>query len=401
MPVKHPLRRRTILLFVGFTMLLGALFTAGSFVIAYVIEDELIDRLLMQEISYLQQADNASMFPRYPYFSVHQSVNTMPSNIVEALQLRPNIQEIFTADQSHYHLRQFLLADKPSYLLAEVSSLLTVSQHRGQISMLMLYISLFAIALAAWIAFKIANYTSRPLVRLTDELAKYPHTHSQITLSAATQNNEIGYLANAIQSTMNELSFALQRETEFTRDVSHELRTPMTVINNLLQLAHHRGWQAGDNVELQQQLQLMQQVVDVLLTLARQQHVKCERLLLLPIIEDAVLEQLPLLEAAEIQAQIVLPETLAVQGNAQLVRLLLKVLLENSAQHGVKGDVVFRYSNPQLHIENSHVGNNRLREGIGLRLAEKIASSMGWQLHANNTENNFLIIITFETLGAI
>ena len=396
MAIKYPLRQKTIILFVGFTLLLGVLFTGVSFVIAYVIEDEVIESLLIQEIAYLQQADAGELRPRFSYFSVHQNIDTMPASVEATLQQSPKAQEIFTSDQFHYHIRPFLLDGKAYYLLAEVSALLTVSQHSGQITLLMLYLSLFAIVMAGWFAFKIANYTSRPLVKLTDELAHYRKTHEQIKLSATSQNNEVGYLATAIENSMNELSRALLRESEFTRDVSHELRTPLTVINNMLQLAQHRGWQEGDTAEMQQQLQMMQQVVDVLLALARQQHSGAKTLTLLPIVEEAVLEQQHLLGVADIEAQIHLSETLEVLGEPQLIKLLLKVLLENSVRHGTKGCVVFRAINQQLLIENQYDAAHPIAHGIGLHLAEKLANCMGWQMQSHTSAKHFVISITLK-----
>ncbi|MDN4504039.1 HAMP domain-containing sensor histidine kinase [Alteromonadaceae bacterium BrNp21-10] len=393
MDVKHRLRRHTILLFVGFTLFISALFTAVSFLIAYSVEDELINNLLIQEIAYLQQPDDSKKTPRFDYFSVHQQISTMPTSVVNELQKRPNAREIFTDDQFHYHIYPFLMDDKAYYLLAEVSSLLTVSRYSGHISRLMLYIGLFAIALAGWAAFKIANYSSQPLVKLTNELTQYANTTEQIKLAASNDDNEIGYLANTIEHSMNALASALCRESEFTHDVSHELRTPMTVLKNMLQLAEHRGWQQGDIAQMQQQLQLMQQLVDVLLILARQQSIPRQQMAILPLVEEALLEQHYLLASSGVQANINLPESLEVNGNSQLIRLLFKILLENAVQHGAQGTVSISQQAAHILIENPHGVDNIKSNGIGLNLADKVARSMGWSIECCPTSSHFTIVI--------
>jgi hypothetical protein len=79
-----------------------------------------------------------------------------------------------------------------------------------------------------------------------------------------------------------------------------------------------------------------------------------------------------------------------------LIKLLLKVLLENSVRHGTKGCVVFRAINQQLLIENQYDAAHPIALGIGLRLAEKLANCMGWQMQSHTTAKHFVISITLK-----
>ncbi|HCZ5494896.1 TPA: two-component system sensor histidine kinase PmrB [Escherichia coli] len=181
---------------------------------------------------------------------------------------------------------------------------------------------------------------TRPLAELQKELeARTADNLTPIAIHSATL--EIDAVVSALNDLVSRLTSTLDNERLFTADVAHELRTPLAGVRlhlELLAKTHHI-----DVAPLVARLDQMMESVSQLLQLARAgqsfssgnyQHVK--------LLEDVILPSYDELSTMLDQRQqtLLLPESAAditVQGDATLLRMLLRNLVENAHRYSPQG----------------------------------------------------------------
>ncbi len=402
------IQRRVVKAFVGLMALAAAFYAGFLLLVAYTVEDEIIARILGDEIHYLQETHASTgelPAPRLPYMQVYASVAQAPTTVSDKLLENPNRREIFTADERHFHVRYLYLSDQSRPLLvAEVSSLLVVTNmSTGVLTYLVIALGLI-IGAAIWMAYRIARQTTQPIMQLSDEVQRQHHEHGELVLSAAGQAGEVGYLADVIQSSLKQLRGALKREHHFTRDVSHELRTPLTVMKNTLSLIEDRPADEADIATLAQATHHMQSTVTALLGLARQESQQFEMLSLRPIVEDSVLSMSDALEQLNFEVQVSIPQHVEVYGNEHLIYLLITNLIENAVQYASAPRLDIVSQGAALHFTNAvaapviddptspeHKGADSQGLGQGLFLVKRITEVLRWRLSTSTHENVFRV----------
>src|SRR5690606_5792536 len=123
--------------------------------------------------------------------------------------------------------------------------------------------------------------------------------------------DEIGRLARALQKARQRVAEFIGREQQFTQDVSHELRTPVTISQGALTLLCHTpltAQQAQYVARLQHAQQQTAQSIAVLMLLAREQLPASQRVALLSLVEQSILQQQHKLEAKPVQLQLNISE---------------------------------------------------------------------------------------------
>ncbi len=275
------IRQQTLLLFIGYTVGLGLLYFLLALMAAFVVEDEILERLLNIEAEYIetQYQDNGILRePRLAYAEVYRDIDELPDFAQAAVaekqkKLQARIgsitdSEIFTESGEHYHFQILPLDNgQQAYLLAEVSRLLVVSKYPALLNLFLAGL-LATLLLASFLAYKMASFTSKPVLQLAEAVRKKE--------PLPQLDYELAYLAETLNKAFSNADDALQREKDFSRDVSHELRTPLTVLRNTLTLADGRDLQAEDLHQLRHISQQMQHTVDVLLALARRENLALE-----------------------------------------------------------------------------------------------------------------------------
>ena len=203
--------------------------------------------------------------------------------------------------------------------------------------------SLLIVGLALYISMLAVRKITRPLSRLQSELeSRTPDNLTPIVLSESVP--EVTAVTTALNQLVSRLNLTLDRERLFTADVAHELRTPLSGVRlhlELLSKAHH-----VDVAPLLGRLDQMMDSVSQLLQLARvgqsfssgnYQHVR--------LLEDVILpsydELSTMLEQRE--QTLLLPDSqddAAVQGDATLLRMLLRNLVENAHRYSPEGTTI-------------------------------------------------------------
>ena len=366
----------------GFTVLICLCYTGLAVVIAYVTEDMLVERLLLREAAAIEQHGTMAR-PRSDLITVHTSRATLPAAVRAATSPQDQRAEVF-ATGAHYHL---MAREVPGhgrvYLLADVTPLLVVSKVVQDVGGVLIFFALGLVALALLLAWLLARRLVRPLQALALE-ARSLAPGGVASFSARTRPDEIGVLAERLETSFNALQAALRREHDFTRDVGHELRTPLTVMNNTLLLAAARPLQQAEVRQLQAGVDELRATIDVLFALARAEHIAPADFDLRACVEQSLLRLPDIGALVEERLRIELPQRLPVSGNPQLASLLVTNCVGNALFHGGPGcRLAITWGDGRLVIANTvdaaHLGEV---QGFahGQNLLARVAAAMGWEI---------------------
>lgn len=247
-----------------------------------------------------------------------------------------------------------------------------------------------------------------PLQRLSGKIAALDVDAGQ-TLVPHQPYRELGVTVQSINALVLRLQAQIGRERRFAADVAHELRTPLTA----LVLQARRARNGGGPAEQAQALQAVEQgalragrILTQLLDLARAQSLtgdQSEPVNLCALALRVVSEHAAL--AHELGQDIALeaPESLVLPGQATLLELALRNLVDNALRHNPAGTYVevrvARDASGQVTLSVSDDGGDlsavrtsgsdtapdtgtasNTGLGIGLTLVERIAQSQGAQL---------------------
>ncbi|GAA6151954.1 sensor histidine kinase [Pseudoteredinibacter isoporae] len=341
------IRQQTLLLFISYTVGLGLLYFVLALMAAFVVEDEILERLLNIEAEYIEaRYDDSGVLlrPRLAYAEIYPDIESLPEFARTAVADRKSKRqsgigsisdrEIFTERGEHYHFQILHLGDgQQAFLLAEVSRLLVVSKYPALLNLFLLGLFI-TLLLALYLAYKMASFTSKPVLQLAEAVRNKD--------DLPVLDHELGYLSDTLDQAFRDADDALRREKDFSRDVSHELRTPLTVLSNTITLAENRLLNETDLDQLRHIDQQMQHTIDVLLALARRENLTLEDCYVAPILEQAVMD-CSLAAGRELEVRIELPEALKIRGNPSLLSLLFSNLVNNALYHA---------SNVRLNIDS-------------------------------------------------
>ncbi|VXB29655.1 HAMP domain-containing sensor histidine kinase [Massilia sp. 9I] len=381
------IRRSLFAALAGFTILICLCYTGLAVVIAYVTEDMLVERLLEREAQAVERhlgRHGSLPRPSSDLIAIHASRASLPAAVQAATAPSSLRAEVFTDTGQHYHL---MVRDMPGagrvYLLADVAPMLVVSKVVQDVGGVLIFFALLLVALALLLAWLLARRLVLPLQRLAVE-ARALHPGGVAAFSARHRPDEIGELAERLESSFNALQAALRREHDFTRDVGHELRTPLTVMRNTLALAEARSLRPDELTQLRTGLDEIGASIDVLFALARAEHVGHEVFDLRASIETCMLRLPGAAEWSEERLALRLPERLPVEGNRHLAGVLLNNCIGNALFHGGPTTrLSIAWEHGRLSLANTvDTGQHGQVQGFahGQNLLRRVARAMGWDI---------------------
>jgi len=202
------------------------------------------------------------------------------------------------------------------------------------------------LALVALVGYLFARRALRPVERLTTLATRISDTDLSRRLEGASPRDELGRLAQAFNRMLDRLEAAFMRQARFVSDASHELKTPLAVISGYAELLQR--WAAQDPQvreeavsTISREAARMQRLVQDLLFLARgAQGLRLElrRMDLGELVGETVSEAqaLPGLPRVVDETREVVPA----QGDWDLLKQLLWILLDNAIKYGGEGNTV-------------------------------------------------------------
>jgi signal transduction histidine kinase len=164
-------------------------------------------------------------------------------------------------------LRAFVLPNAEGYRLYVVvgSSLPEVSQTLDSLRLLLETAGPAALALACLAAWLLAGAALRPVERMRREAAAISVSEPSRRLPVPGGGDEVARLGRTLNSLLDRLQHAIEREQRLLDDASHELRTPLSILKAELDLTLSR---ARDPDELEAALRSASEETDRLARLA-------------------------------------------------------------------------------------------------------------------------------------
>ncbi|CAH4017021.1 Sensor protein BasS [Enterobacter cloacae] len=194
--------------------------------------------------------------------------------------------------------------------------------------------SLVMVGFTLLFSFWAVTWITRPLNKLRDSLAN--RSADNLTpLPMYSDMEEIG----AVTTSLNQLLARLQQERFFTADAAHELRTPLAGIRLHLELMAQSG--APQAATLISRIDQLMHTVEQLLMLARAGQAMASGHYETVSWTENIIEPLGLGHEAK-EHTVIWPakSALTVQGDAVLLRLMLRNLLENAGRYSPAGTTI-------------------------------------------------------------
>ncbi|HAT8014170.1 two-component system sensor histidine kinase PmrB [Citrobacter rodentium] len=201
----------------------------------------------------------------------------------------------------------------------------------------------FMVSLTLLICYQAVRRITRPLATLQKELET--RTADNLTpVDIRSSTLEIEAVVSALNQLVHRLTTTLENERLFTADVAHELRTPLAGVRlhlELLSKAHNI-----DVAPLVARLDQMMDSVSQLLQLARVgQSFSSGNYQQVRLLEDVILPSRDELSAMLRQREqtLLLPQAcdeVMVKGDATLLRMLLRNLVENAHRYSPQGTTI-------------------------------------------------------------
>jgi len=140
-------------------------------------------------------------------------------------------------------LRAFVLPNAEGHRLFVVvgSSLAEVGQTLDRLQLLLETAGPAALALACLVAWLLAGAALRPVERMRREAAAISVSEPSRRLPVPGANDEVARLGRTLNSLLDRLQHAIEREQRLLDDASHELRTPLSILKAELDLALSRA----------------------------------------------------------------------------------------------------------------------------------------------------------------
>ncbi len=277
----------------------------------------------------------------------------------------------------------------------------------------------FALILAGVSGLFLAERALRPIDQITRTAQAISAGDFSQRIAHKGPSDEIGRLTATLDSMLDRLQTAFERERQFSADVSHELRTPLTAIKGRIEVSLNQPrppdeYEATLRAIDQDAARLIRLTTDLLLLsrlerggLPWQPYTVDLSDLLLSLVEYVQ----PLVETRQLNVQKDIPLTLLVQGDLdQLMRLFLNLLdnaikytpsagkltiqariLDGHAQVAIcdSGPGIASGHIPHLFERFYRIDADRSREsggaGLGLAIAAEIARSHKGKIEVQST----------------
>lgn len=381
---------------VGMTLGLSVVFAGLALLLLYITEDLLFVHQLREERDHLMSVpphERGAWTPRNRKMSIYWSISQLPETVKTEVGEADGIYEEFDGDSALFVLRGSVVDPAATFLIVyDVTDLLVVRQSRS------LYLRIFLMSLAVVIiialalAIRLSRKTLQPLRRLTVRLREGDELPDGF--SEEFRGDEVGVLAETLETSLARLRSSTQREFEFNRGVSHELRTPIQVAKNALEIiegpsdpkcaASQRAF-----ARLRRAVAEMEDVAAAFLWMATGRTVDGEQACAKEVAEAVASIHQQLLVDRVIRVSID-PEDLAFPVPKPVLAIILGNLVRNAAQHSTTGPIECTLSSGSITVSNAADSDAETATqgfGVGLEIVRRICDHVGWELDLTEHRN--------------
>ena len=188
------------------------------------------------------------------------------------------------------------------------------------------------VAATALITWQAASRALRPVQAITNQAAAISASNIDQRVPLHDANDEIRHLGLTVNTMLDRLQHAQNRQRQLVADASHELRSPVAASRAQLEVAaanpDQADWHATASAVLAEQ-QHLTTLIDDLLALSKLDETN------LGATRDIDLDDLLATEASRYAATIetVIPRPVRITGNPQLITRAIRNLLDNAVAH--------------------------------------------------------------------
>ena len=416
MQFRRRLRSRIVLSFLLFGTLLSALFALSTLFLQNYLEDQLIGATLKKELDdYVTELrlDPSVIEPFYTRIQGYITRPGDPNHTVraEVRGLPSGVHDVRTAN-GVFKAAIRKEEDLWAFLIYDVSDNQRLKQQL--IAALIGVVLVFSV-----LSFMLGAYASRRVMKPVSDLAARLDTLSEEgkpeRLSVHFADDEVGQLADALDSYADRLHHLVERDREFNADVSHELRSPLTVITGATELLL-----AQPDLDEKMRTRLLRiaraarQSADI--TTALLHLVRAEQGTnkdsgahsVGDIVRDVVHLHEPLIGNKPLVLRVVEQDRVSVIAPESVVAVTVGNLIGNAMRYTPEGEVVITIGSGRVRVEDTgpgipeaeleqvferhYRGQNITGKGAGLGLAivKRLCELYGWSIHFSNRKTGGL-----------
>jgi two-component system, OmpR family, sensor histidine kinase QseC len=285
---------------------------------------------------------------------------------------------------------------------------------------------LFSLPLLAFLLWLTVTRSLRPLDSLASEVEQRK-PDNLAPLDASTAPREVLPLIERLNRLFVRIDESLQKERRFTADAAHELRTPVAAIKAQAQVARAASGDSERTRALDNAIvgcDRAAHLIDQLLTLARIDTLgddTSEPCRLRSLAAEVIASLAPTALGREVRLELVEGEEVSVRGNPDLLRILLRNLIDNAARHTppgtsvhidvaeMRGEISLSVSDNGPGIPASELdklgerfyrplGTSASGSGLGLSIVKRIAEihAASLQLASPETVNGLRVTVIFK-----
>lgn len=206
-----------------------------------------------------------------------------------------------------------------------------------------------ALVLAAGAGYLLARKSLAPVVAMSEQVNRITAGKLGERLTVINSRDELGQLAQTFNGLLHRLDEAFEQQRRFMADASHELRTPISISRTAADVTLNAPLRSPDEYRdalsiVAAQMQRLTRVVNDMFTLARADSgayaVQRSRFYLNDVIEEALEAARLLASHKSIHVSGGPFEESAYEGDEDLVRQLLLILLDNAIKYTPDGGCV-------------------------------------------------------------
>lgn len=407
MKFQHSLRKRIIITFCLFCVVLGTVFATAVYISLDYIDDYLVDARLKQEMAYLgflYQSAADPIVPTSPLIQAYTGTASMPSHMKRMVGgISEGIHEKYYKDiEYHIAVKVFPKRAEPLYLLFDVSALEFTETRKFRIGIVLICGVAFITGLGLWMGLLLSRRVIAPVAYLADQVKQLNPENLPTHLSQSFTNDEVGVLAKALEQAFQRIESFVRRERKFARDASHELRTPVTIIKGAVEIIQEQITTEKKSVtrpinRIRRAVADMENIIETFLWLGREESFEryggtCD---VVSIIEKVIEQTRHLFADKPIEIELYTEAKPIINAPPPLFQAVITNLIKNAFQFTGEGKIAVSVYHDCMAISDTgkgiascdlqaitlpYVRGDASRGfGVGLAIVERLCRRFGWR----------------------
>lgn len=429
-PVRPPrsLYQRVVIAFGLSSFALSSLFAFTLWGAQHMAEDRMLERTLELELeSYLERLieNPEELPPKTHWLTGTLNPQELPAPLRKTADGPDGIREItpsvvfqlfgpasgFKGDELTMLVRS-LPSGERIYLYVDASQVEALDESMWFITAVLMVAVLAITSLGLLLGRITARRVIAPVIELADRVVERSGdepSRPDEPLSRGFADDEVGFLARALEASQARSQAFLERERRFTRDASHELRSPVTIVRGAVELLESRPEAREPGVarplqRIRRAAEDMSRLIEAFLWLAREEALSSGQVAvrLADEVEPAIERYRHLIEGKEIELDVDINTDATVLGPQAVLGIVLGNLIANAFFYTQRGRITLRGTTDAFTLDDSgpgiaperleavqephQRGHDSTGFGLGLAICRDLCSRFGWRLELRPTE---------------